>query len=153
MKILSGMVVHQIDDKSRVRVPTKFFPESGGKEVDEKEDRSGVRFSMIVGPQGSINVYEEAVLDRWLVKKMEEQENSEDGLDSIRKIFSSVERVETDKQGRIIIPPQLKTYAKITKEVVSVGIFDHFEIWSKDKYEERNSEITYESAFKRIGYK
>ncbi len=149
MNILSGTVMHQIDEKFRVRIPSKFFPEG----EEEAEDKSGKRFSLIVGPQGNINVYERDVLDKWLLKKYEEHEDSEDGLDSVRKIFSSVERVETDKQGRIVLPYNLRAYAKIKKEVVSIGMFDHFELWAKEKYEERDSVITYESAFKRIGYK
>jgi MraZ protein len=41
-----------------------------------------------------------------------------------------------DKQGRILIPPSLRQYAGIEKEIVMVGVLDHFEIWAREKWEE-----------------
>jgi MraZ protein len=39
-----------------------------------------------------------------------------------------------DKQGRILIPSNLREYAGIEKEVVSVGVNTKVEIWSKERY-------------------
>ena len=39
-----------------------------------------------------------------------------------------------DKQGRILLPANLREYAGIEKDVVSVGVFSRVEIWSKDRY-------------------
>ena len=39
-----------------------------------------------------------------------------------------------DKQGRILLPANLREYAGIDKEVVSVGVFSRVEIWSKERY-------------------
>jgi len=44
-----------------------------------------------------------------------------------------------DKQGRILIPPFLKTYAQLEKDLVLVGVLDHFEIWSRDNWEKENA--------------
>ncbi|MBW1746720.1 MAG: division/cell wall cluster transcriptional repressor MraZ, partial [Deltaproteobacteria bacterium] len=41
-----------------------------------------------------------------------------------------------DKQGRILIPPVLRQYAEFEKEIVLVGQIVHFEIWSKENYEQ-----------------
>lgn len=43
-----------------------------------------------------------------------------------------------DKQGRILIPPTLRTYAQLEKEIVLVGVLDHFEIWSRENWEKEN---------------
>ena len=45
-----------------------------------------------------------------------------------------------DKQGRILLPANLREYAGIEKDVVSVGVFSRVEIWSKDRYMD-NSDI------------
>ncbi|MDJ0914106.1 MAG: division/cell wall cluster transcriptional repressor MraZ, partial [Desulfobacterales bacterium] len=39
---------------------------------------------------------------------------------------------------RILIPPVLRQYAALTKEVVLVGVLDHFEIWSRAKWDTEN---------------
>jgi MraZ protein len=39
-----------------------------------------------------------------------------------------------DKQGRILIPTNLREYAGIEKDVVSVGVLSRVEIWSKEKW-------------------
>ena len=43
---------------------------------------------------------------------------------------------EVDKQGRILLPANLREYAGIEKEVVSVGVLSRVEIWSKDRWQD-----------------
>ena len=52
----------------------------------------------------------------------------------IRFFFAGAAEVEVDKQGRILIPSNLREYAGIEKEVVSVGVNTKVEIWSKERY-------------------
>ena len=44
-------------------------------------------------------------------------------------------RVELDRQGRIRIPPELATLAKLQNEVVLVGVQDHLEIWALEHWQ------------------
>jgi MraZ protein len=55
-----------------------------------------------------------------------------------RFFISSAEEVSVDKQGRILIPPSLKHFARLEKEIVIVGSINHFEIW--------NSQLFYENV-------
>jgi len=43
-----------------------------------------------------------------------------------------------DKQERILIPPSLRQYASLDKEIVVVGVLDHFEIWSRGAWDEEH---------------
>ena len=51
-------------------------------------------------------------------------------------VFSAT--CEVDKQGRINLPANLREYAGIDKEVVSVGVFSRVEIWSKERYQQNS---------------
>lgn len=46
---------------------------------------------------------------------------------------------ETDKQGRILIPQNLLTHAKIDKEAVIAGVGNRAEIWSKEEWEKAST--------------
>ncbi len=60
-----------------------------------------------------------------------EQEN----LAKRRFLFSSTSYLEIDGQGRFVIPKHLLTYASLGNKALIVGVGDHFEIWSQDKWE------------------
>ena len=44
-----------------------------------------------------------------------------------------------DSQGRVLIPSNLKQYAKIEKQIVSIGVVDRAEIWAKEEWDSYNS--------------
>lgn len=58
-----------------------------------------------------------------------------EGLQKKRFFFGSMVQVEIDDHGRFVIPKNLLEYAGlIGKEVVIVGVGDHFEIWEAGKW-------------------
>jgi MraZ protein len=46
-----------------------------------------------------------------------------------------------DKQDRILIPQNLREYAVFEKDIVLVGVLDHFEIWSRDSWNRENMDL------------
>jgi len=49
-----------------------------------------------------------------------------------------------DRQERILLPKPLRAYAGLEKEIVLVGVLDHFEIWARPRWEEENQKMEQE---------
>jgi len=62
-----------------------------------------------------------------------------DAMRRFRRVFiGGAFECNCDKQGRILLPPTLRHYAGVKKEIVLVGVLDHFEIWSRENWEAEN---------------
>lgn len=114
-----GEFQHNVDDKGRVIIPAKF-----------REDL-GDTFIITRGLDKSLFVYP---LDEW--KLIEQKLKSlpftrSDARKFTRFFFSGAIECEVDKQGRVIIPNNLRTYADLIKECVFIGVSNRVEIWSK----------------------
>ena len=62
-----------------------------------------------------------------------------------RFLFPSAFTAEPDKQGRIVLPQNLREYAGLEKDVMVVGTGDRCEIWRKDERAQVNDNISAES--------
>lgn len=77
------------------------------------------------------------------VYSLTEWQNMEDKIKSLpiskagnlqRFFFASAGEVEPDKQGRIVLPANLREYGKLEKDVVVIGASTRCEIWSKESW-------------------
>ena len=66
---------------------------------------------------------------------MDKQRNQEVTPDAVRVLTASAAEAKPDGQGRISIPPRLRSYAELSSEVVLIGAFDHVELWSPVRWE------------------
>ena len=119
-----GEYNHTIDAKGRLIVPSKF------------REQLGEEFVITKGLDGCLFVYSN---EEW--KKIEESFRdkpltSKDARKFNRFFFAGACSCEVDKQGRILIPSNLREYAGIEKDVVSVGVLSRVEIWSKEKWQD-----------------
>ena len=147
MKEFGGTVCHQIDDKGRVRIPSKFLSRLGEHETDTE-----VKLVLMAGSQGCISVYPPEALEIRLAALRAIPNTSAEVVKAKRKVLSSIEYTETDKQGRVVIPGLLRTNAQIVRELVTVGMDDHFEIWAKEVYDRNDGDMGFETAFGTVGY-
>lgn len=69
-------------------------------------------------------------------------------VDFRRMFFGSVAEVRPDAQGRMLVPSHLREYAELEKEVVLIGVDDHLELWSKDRW--RAFQEARESEYKNM---
>ena len=64
----------------------------------------------------------------------------------MRVFFAGACDVEIDKQGRILLPTQLREYAGLEKDVVLAGVLNHVEIWNPDRWHEINDPDNFDEA-------
>jgi len=123
-----GEYNHSVDAKGRLIVPSKF------------REQLGNEFVVTKGLDGCLFVYSQEEWKRIEESLREKPLTSKDARKFMRFFFAGAANCEVDKQGRILLPANLREYAGIDKEVVSVGVFSRVEIWSKDKWENMNSD-------------
>ena len=59
-----------------------------------------------------------------------------------RRVFiGGASACNCDKQDRILIPQALREYAILDKDIVLVGVLDHFEIWSRENWDLENTDL------------
>ena len=72
--------------------------------------------------------------------KLNEKSDLEAKVRKIKRFFiSGAQEMEPDKQGRMLVPPTLREYAGLEKEVVFAGVGGHIEIWDKSKWDDVTS--------------
>ena len=123
-----GEYQHSLDAKGRVNFPAKL------------RDELGEMFYITKGLDGCLFVYSQA---GWavLAERIRSLPMSR-ARDIQRFFFGGAAEAEPDKQGRIMIPANLRTFAGLAKDIVIAGTEDHAEIWDKDKWEARMSSVT-----------
>ena len=129
--MLIGQYQHNIDAKGRVIVPAKF-----------REDLGDV-FYVTKGLDGCLFVLSPS---QWAALEQKVQNmpiSKARGLQ--RFFFSGAAEVETDKQGRILLPQKLRDYAGLSKDVTFIGTSGRAEIWDSERWNRFNSELTEES--------
>jgi MraZ protein len=55
---------------------------------------------------------------------------------------------DEDGQGRVVLPEKLREYAGIDKEVVTIGMVNHIDIYAKEERERLKKEKTYSERIK-----
>jgi MraZ protein len=122
-----GEYNHTVDAKGRMIVPSKF------------REQLGNEFVVTKGLDGCLFVYSHEEWQRIEESLREKPLTSKDARKFMRFFFAGAANCEVDKQGRILLPGNLREYAGIEKDVVSVGVFSRVEIWSKDRYMESSN--------------
>ena len=125
-----GSSFHTIDVKGRIIIPKRFR--------DVVSDR-GDRRLMVSRMDKSLVVY---ALREWekIESKILSLAEKSDNMRRFRRVFiGGAFECVWDKQDRILVPPSLREYAGLGKEIVLVGVLDHFEIWSRENWDKENA--------------
>lgn len=117
-----GEYQHSIDPKGRLFIPARF--------------REGLGESFIAtrGLDHCLFLYPREEWERIERKLKEIPFTRADARAFIRLFFSGASECEIDRQGRALLPASLREFARITRDVVVIGVSNRVEIWAKEEW-------------------
>ena len=139
--MFTGMFEHQLDDKNRLRIPSKFKKELVG--LDGKTP-----YSFFRGKNNCICVMTDAELHETLSSLATEGLSESNKI--TRAIFSSVCQAEEDPQGRVVLPLSLRKMAGIQKDIITLGMGNRLEIWAAERYYEYMEDVDYDGELEKL---
>ncbi len=125
-----GRFYHNLDDKGRLTIPARF---RDLLEPDGAFVMQGFDHNLMVLPSRTF----EALSQRLKAMSM----TNPDTRQLRRLLYSTADRVEVDRVGRMLIPQFLRQAAGLDVNVVVVGSGDYFELWSPETWEVQSQEL------------
>lgn len=122
-----GEYAHSVDAKGRMIVPSKF------REV------LGEKFVVTKGLDNCLFVYSCEEWNAFCEKLKGLPVTNANARAFVRFFLSGALECEVDKQGRILLPQNLRTYGEIVKDVSVIGAGTRVEIWDSEKWASYNS--------------
>lgn len=117
-----GEYKHNLDTKGRIIIPAKFRDELGDLIVVTK------------GLDGCLSLYTQDQWKRLYATLRKLPPTKKESRMYIHMITARACECELDSQGRILIPSTLVKEAALEKACVVVGVGDHAEIWSDERW-------------------
>jgi len=113
----------RLDEKGRLFLPAKFRDELAGGLVITK------------GQERCLYVFPAAEFASMTERMAAAPVTSKAGRDYMRVLFAGAEDEIPDRQGRVMIPAGLRTYAGLERDVVVIGANTRLEIWDRPTWE------------------
>ena len=121
---MTGEYRNSLDDKGRLLVPARL--------------RSSIEGSSLVLTRGVESCLWAFLPDQWqeIASRLSDSTSLFQKRARIikRRIIAPAQELEIDKAGRIHIPPSLREYGMLEKDVVLLGLEDYIEIWDEGRY-------------------
>ncbi len=140
-----GRFEHTVDAKGRLSIPVKFR-DLLGETGDTRLVVTTYDGCLIAYPYAEWKILEERIAGL--------SEFKQETRAFLRFFYSSATDCPIDRLGRVLIPQPLREYAKLEKEVMLVGAFKQFEIWSKPTWDEAEADASKDeisSMLERLG--
>ncbi len=128
--MLIGEYGHSLDAKGRLIMPVKLRQDMGEK------------FIVTKGLDGCLFAFSQ---EEWLnfeTKLKELPLSDKNSRNFVRFFFAGATECETDKQGRFLIPSNLRVAASLEKEAIIIGVGTRLEIWDKATWEKCDKDIS-----------
>ena len=120
--MLLGTHTPKLDEKGRVILPSKFRDDLGPGVVITR------------GQERCLYVFSTAEFERVYERIREAPLTNKQARDFQRMFLSGASAEKPDSQNRVTIPPHLRTYAGLERDLVVTGVGAHAEVWNADAW-------------------
>ena len=128
--MLIGEYEHNLDAKGRISMPAKL-----------KKDM-GETFVLTKGLDGCLFAFSENEWVNFESKLKTLPLSDKNARNFVRFFLSGATECEIDKQGRFLIPSNLREVANLEKEAIIIGVGTRLEIWNKSTWNNKEKEIS-----------
>ena len=136
---LIGEYQHTLDEKGRLTVPAKF------------REELGEQFVMTVGLDNCLTCYPQAEWDKVRGQLLKLPMSNREARRFERLLQARGSEVELDRQGRVLLPQNLRAAVGIESEAVLIGLNTRVEIWAEPVWRTYRDEAT--ETFEEIAEK
>jgi MraZ protein len=120
--MFSGTYTPKLDDKGRLILPAKF----------RDEMKEGLVITR--GQDHALDIRTKADFETFTEKFRNASQTNARMRNYGRMLFAQASEQVPDKQGRVMITPELRSYAELERECVVIGVFDRLEVWQPDRW-------------------
>ncbi len=123
-----GEYQHSMDVKGRAIMPSKF------------RDGLGDKFILTKGLDNCLFAYSKEEWNNLETRLKSLPLTNKDARAFVRFFFSGAAECEADKQGRVLIPANLREYANLDKDIYVIGVSTRVEVWDKGRWDNYSSD-------------
>jgi MraZ protein len=123
-----------IDEKNRLRIPAEIL-----KTIDHKQDGEG--FFVVIGLNLKPWIYNERRYQDMVSRTPNQMLPAEELLIYNEVNFAFANKLELDKQSRVLLPQQTLQLTQTKNVVTLFGAKDHLELWNRDEWEQHRTEL------------
>jgi MraZ protein len=134
LTVFLGRYSHNVDTKGRLAIPARF------------RDALGTEIVITRGIDRCLSLYP---MDAWipLAEKVSSLSISDPDARTFRRmVFAEASYLDVDRQGRILLPSDLREYAEIDREAMVVGVHSYIEIWSPERWNTQSQVMEEEAS-------
>lgn len=135
--MLMGTYTPRLDDKGRLFLPAKF------------RDQLSEGLVVTRGQERCLTVWPRDAFEREANQATAAHVTNKAVREYTRLLFAGASDDQPDKQGRLSIPPMLREYASLSRDVVVIGVVNRLEIWDAAKWQAYSD--THEESFSDLG--
>ena len=128
--MLIGEYEHTIDAKGRLSMPSKLRRDMGET------------FIVTKGLDGCLFAFSQDEWKNFETKLKSLPLSDKNARNFVRFFLAGATECEIDKQGRFLIPSNLREAGKLEKEAIIIGVGTRLEIWNKDVWTSKDEEIS-----------